>query len=82
MQLHALLARDLGFASSSELAEVLTPQQINQKMVEYEFHGFGIEWALLATALINEMRSARSEEYDREKHGTTPQRVIHDVLGR
>ena len=77
-----MLAKDLGFATSEALTDTLSAKEIDQKRIEYEFHGFGIEWALLATALINEMRSARSEEYDREKHGTTPQRVIHDVLGR
>ena len=81
MRFHALLAKDMGFTSSKELAETLTPEQIDQKRIEYDHHGWGHEWALLATALINEQRRANSSEYDHAKHGTTPQQVIFDVLG-
>jgi len=76
-----LLAKDLGFVSSQKLAETLTPEQIDQKRIEYDHHGWGIEWALLATALINEQRRASSSEYDRTKHGTTPEQIIFEVLG-
>ena len=51
------------------MASSLTPQQIDKKWAEYQYHGWGQEWALITATLVTEMRRlSMGDKYEADKH--------------
>jgi hypothetical protein len=63
------------------MAEELPPEVIDRKRIEYQYYGWGNEWALTAAAIINELRRQNYKDFDESKHSVTPMYLIHTLLG-